>query len=138
MSLFIRSIPLIVLFFLFGCMQQFSIPDSLEGEKNQATFGAGDTTFLQLNPVWDSDYGITDPTEISIAQDGRIFIADSTSKSIIVLDQNGNLSEEISGLNNLKESLTEMGQLVEKYMNRGTFGRIFKANTFKDEYDNFR
>ena len=84
-------------------MQQFSIPDNLEGQNGQATFGAGDTTFLQLNPVWDSDYGITDPTEISIAQDGRIFIADSTSRSIIVLDQNGNISEEISGLNNLKD-----------------------------------
>ena len=84
-------------------MEQFSIPDNLEGQNGQATFGAGDTTFLQLNPVWDSDYGITDPTEISIAQDGRIFIADSTSRSIIVLDQNGNISEEISGLNNLKD-----------------------------------
>ena len=28
-----------------------------------------------------------------------------------------------------------MENLIEKYMNRGTFGRIFKANTFKDEYE---
>lgn len=100
---FIKFLFFIVIFHFFGCMEQFSIPDNLEGQNGQATFGAGDTTFLQLNPVWDSDYGITDPTEISIAQDGRIFIADSTSRSIIVLDQNGNISEEISGLNNLKD-----------------------------------
>ena len=39
------------------------------------------------------------------------------------------------GLNNLKEALTKMEQLIEKYMNRSTFGRMFKANTFKDEYE---
>ena len=103
MNLFIRLIFLLIMCLLLGCVQEFSIPDSLEDKKNQTTFGAGDTTFLQLNPVWGSDYGITDPTEISIAEDGRIFIADSTSKSILVLDQNGNVFEEISGLNDLKD-----------------------------------
>ena len=103
MNLFIRLIFLLIMCLFLGCVQEFSIPDSLEDKKNQTTFGAGDTTFLQLNPVWGSDYGITDPTEISIAQDGRIFIADSTSKSIVVLDQNGNVFEEISGLNDLKD-----------------------------------
>ena len=48
---------------------------------------------------------------------------------------NGPNDGQTTGLNNLKESLTEMGQLVEKYMNRGTLGRMFKANTFRDEYD---
>ena len=48
---------------------------------------------------------------------------------------NGLNDGQTTGLNNLKESLTEMGQLVEKYMNRGTLGRMFKANTFRDEYD---
>ena len=103
MNLLIRLVFLLIMCLLLGCVQEFSIPDSLEDKKNQTTFGAGDTTFLQLNPVWGSDYGITDPTEISIAQDGRIFIADSTSKSIVVLDQNGNVFEEISGLNDLKD-----------------------------------
>ena len=93
MKFFATTVLLILLLISFGCMKQFSIPDNLDDEKNQTAFGAGDTTFLQLNPVWDSDYGILDPTEISIAQDGRIFIADSTSNSIIILDQNGNLSE---------------------------------------------
>ncbi len=103
MKFFATTVLLILLLISFGCMKQFSIPDNLDDEKNQTAFGAGDTTFLQLNPVWDSDYGILDPTEISIAQDGRIFIADSTSNSIIILDQNGNLSEETLGLNNLKD-----------------------------------
>ena len=52
-------------------------------------FGAGDTTFLQINPLWDIQYGMEQPTEISIAQDGRIFIADKERNSILVLEQNG-------------------------------------------------
>jgi len=70
-------------------MQKFSIPDDIEND-SQLEFGAGDTTYLLLNPIWTKDYGITDPTEISIAQDGRIFIADSSAHSIVVLDQDGN------------------------------------------------
>ena len=48
---------------------------------------------------------------------------------------NGIKKNQTLGLSNLKESLTKMEKLIEKYMNRGTFGRIFKANTFKDEYE---
>ena len=48
---------------------------------------------------------------------------------------NGPNKNQTFGLSNLKESLTKMEKLIEKYMNRGTFGRIFKANTFKDEYE---
>ena len=61
MKFFATTVLLILLLISFGCMKQFSIPDNLDDEKNQTAFGAGDTTFLQLNPVWDSDYGILDP-----------------------------------------------------------------------------
>ena len=48
---------------------------------------------------------------------------------------NGPNDGQTTGLNNLKEALTKMKKLIEKYMNRGTFGRMFKANTFKKEYE---
>ena len=73
---------------LSACLQKFSIPEDLENE-SELEFSAGDTTYLQLSPIWGDEYGIGDPTEISIAQDGRIFIADSAAHSILVLDQDG-------------------------------------------------
>ena len=82
MALFKFSFFFLIINF-FSCMQQFSIPDTIEDKNSQTIFGAGDTTYLQLNPVWGYEYGISDPTEISIAQDGQIFIADSASNSII-------------------------------------------------------
>ena len=85
-----------------ACLQKFSIPDDLEN-KSGLEFGAGDTTYLQLSPVWGENYGIGDPTEISIAQDGRIFIADSVAHSIVVLDQDGDQPDGFSVLRNLKD-----------------------------------
>ncbi len=120
MALFKFSFFFLIINF-FSCMQQFSIPDTIEDKTSQTIFGAGDTTYLQLNPVWGYEYGISDPTEISIAQDGQIFIADSASNSIIVLDQNGNSSENVSGLNNLKdysgESISPIDVDIDQKMN---------------------
>ena len=85
-----------------ACLQKFSIPEDIEN-KSGLEFGAGDTTYLQLSPVWGEDYGIGDPTEISIAQDGRIFIADSVAQSIVVLDQDGDQPDGFSVLRNLED-----------------------------------
>jgi len=85
-----------------ACLQKFSIPDDIEN-KSGLEFGAGDTTYLQLSPVWGENYGIGDPTEISIAQDGRIFIADSVAQSIVVLDQDGDQPDGFSVLRNLED-----------------------------------
>ena len=85
-----------------ACLQKFSIPEDLENE-SELEFSAGDTTYLQLSPVWGDDYGIGDPTEISIAQDGRIFIADSAAHSILVLDQDGGQPDGFFALRNLED-----------------------------------
>ena len=85
-----------------SCLQKFSIPEDLENE-SELEFSAGDTTYLQLSPVWGDDYGIGDPTEISIAQDGRIFIADSAAHSILVLDQDGSQPDGFFALRNLED-----------------------------------
>ncbi|MDC1038396.1 hypothetical protein OAR31_04955 [Candidatus Marinimicrobia bacterium] len=87
-------------FFSFACLDRYAIPENINTNTG-GTFGAGDTTYLQLNPVWDSSYGLTNPVEISIAQDGRIFVADSGANSILVFDQNGSAPSGFDQLKNL-------------------------------------
>ena len=87
---------------LISCVDRFVIPSDINtGGTGQ--FGAGDTTFLQVNPIWDSDFGLDQPEEISISQDGRIFIADKGNNSILVFDQNGNYPEGFEKLKNLAD-----------------------------------
>jgi len=89
-----------ILFFFVGCVEKFIIPDTIIDETS-GSFLAGDTTYLLLNPVWDEAYELVHPVEISIAQDGRVFVADSGNNSIIVFDQNGNRPSGFDGLKNL-------------------------------------
>ena len=74
--------------FLLSCMDRFEIPSDIDLQ-NSGEFGAGDTVFLQIKPLWNDSYGFDQPEEISIAQDGRIFVADKGNNSIIVLNQDG-------------------------------------------------
>ena len=93
---------LFLIIFLISCVDRFVIPSDINtGGTGQ--FGAGDTTFLQVNPLWDSDFGLDQPEEISISQDGRIFIADMGNNSILVFDQNGYNPEGFEKLKNLAD-----------------------------------
>jgi len=99
---------LFIMWIAISCVDRFVIPDTINN--NGGAIGAGDTTYLQLNPIWDATYGIESPIEISIAQDGRIFIADSSKQSILVFDQNGDKPEGFDGLQNLRN---ESGYPIE-------------------------
>ena len=89
--------------FLISCVDRFVIPSDINtGGTGQ--FGAGDTIFLQGNPLWDNDFGLDQPEEISISQDGRIFVADKGNNSILVFDQNGSIPESFEKLKNLNRS----------------------------------
>ena len=93
---------LFLMIFLISCVDRFVIPSDINtGGTGQ--FGAGDTTFLQVNPLWDNDFGLDQPEEISISQDGRIFIADKGNNSILVFDQNGSIPEGFEKLKNLSD-----------------------------------
>ena len=85
-----------------SCVDRFVIPEDIINTGSES-FGAGDTLFLQLKPVWDASYGLSKPVEISIAQDGRIFVADSDLNSILVFDQNGNSPSGFDALKDLKD-----------------------------------
>ncbi len=97
----------IFLFFNISCMERFSIDESIEPEE-PGQFGAGDTTFLQIQPLWDTNYGISDPVEISIAQDGRIFVADEGNNSILVFNQNGTRPTGFEQLIDLRDGFGEI------------------------------
>ena len=93
---------LFLMTFLISCVDRFVIPSDIDtGGTGQ--IGAGDTTFLQVNPLWDNEFGLDQPEEISISQDGRIFIADKGNNSILVFDQNGNNPEGFEKLKSLAD-----------------------------------
>ena len=93
---------LFLMIFLISCVDRLVIPSDINtGGTGQ--FGAGDTTFLQVNPLWDNDFGLDQPEEISISQDGRIFVADKGNNPILVFDQNGNNPEGFEKLKNLSD-----------------------------------
>ena len=75
-----------VLIVFSSCVERFEIPKIINSESSDL-FGAGDTTYLELKPVWDETYGLEDPSEISIAPDGRIFVSDRSGNSIHVFNQ---------------------------------------------------
>ena len=85
-----------------SCMDKFNIPANIENQTDN-NLNAGDTSFVQVNPVWRNGYGFVKPIEISIAQDGRIFIVDSASSSIHVLNQDGERPVGFEALSNLTD-----------------------------------
>ena len=89
-----------VLIVFSSCVERFEIPKIINSESSDL-FGAGDTTYLELKPVWDETYGLEDPSEISIAPDGRIFVSDRMGNSIHVFNQDGSRAEGFEPLGNL-------------------------------------
>ena len=71
--------------------------------------------------MWDRAFDLDQPEEISIAQDGRIFVADKGNNSIVVLDQNGNRPGGFEGLRNLtdlnQDEISPIDVDVDKKMN---------------------
>ncbi|MFQ6613867.1 MAG: hypothetical protein ACE5D1_03400 [Fidelibacterota bacterium] len=92
--------PILVLLvgFLWNCVN-LSPLDSLN-QDNSENFGAGDTTYILINPVWDESFGLESPVEISLARDGHLFIADSSARSIRVFDRSGH---QLTGFDPLEE-----------------------------------
>ena len=95
-----------VLIVFSSCVERFEIPKIINSESSDL-FGAGDTTYLELKPVWDETYGLEDPSEISIAPDGRIFVSDRLGNSIHVFNQDGSRAQGFEPLGNLTNQNSE-------------------------------
>lgn len=104
---------------LLGCVN-LSPLDSLNKD-NTDNFGAGDTTYIQMNPIWDESFGLEAPVEISLGRDGLLYIADSSAHSIWVLDRSGNPAIGFDSLTNLmtmeNEPLVPIDVDVDSKMN---------------------
>ena len=98
-----KNICFLLFIFLCSCLDRFVIPENIQDSESE-TFGAGDTTYLLIQPIWNSNQGIVKPVEISIAQDGRIFVADESQFSILVFDQSGNQPGGFEDLRNLVDN----------------------------------
>ena len=96
----LQNIYFVFFIFLCSCLDRFVIPENIQDSESEM-FGAGDTTYLLIQPIWSSEQGIANPVEISIAQDGRLFVADESQFSILVFDQSGNQPEGFEDLRNL-------------------------------------
>lgn len=84
-----------------GCVEKMALPTEINVP---ADFSAGDTTYLMLNPIWDESYGLVAPVEVSVAEDGHIFVADSGANAIFVLKQDGTVLESFGGLRDLRNN----------------------------------
>ena len=129
----------LTMIFTISCTERFVIPSDIDSD-NSGQFGAGDTTFLQISPLWDRAFDLDQPEEISIAQDGRIFVADKGNNSIVVLDQNGNRPGGFEGLRNLtdlnQDEISPIDVDVDKKMNVFFIDgsqRIFMWNQYWNE-----
>ena len=66
-------------------------------ESSLDSFGANDTSYIHLNPVWESntigyypDNPMT-PVDIAIGEDGYIFVADSANDKVLTISPSGHL-----------------------------------------------
>jgi len=92
------------LMLVYGCIEKMPLPATINED---VEFAAGDTTYLIMNPIWDSSYGFSAPVEISIASDGHIFVADSAAQAVFVLKQDGAVLSEFDDLRNLHNNAGE-------------------------------
>jgi len=130
---------ILLLFLLFSCIDRFLIPEDIQTQ-NLSDFGAGDTTYLQIKPIWNELYGLNTPVEISIAQDGRIYVADKGTNSIIVFDQDGDRPSGFEKLLSLEDDwgnpIAPIDVDIDKKMNIFYIDgsqRIFVWNQYWDE-----
>ncbi len=80
---------------IIGCGNKMPLP---QVESSPESFGANDTSYIHLNLVWDAatiGYNPTNPmtpADITIGEDGYIFVADSANDRVISISAAGNLA----------------------------------------------
>ncbi len=92
-------LPALCLGWLSGCIDKMNLPSDIISDSQ---FLAGDTTYLLINPIWGTEMGLESPTEISISQDGLIFIADSLAQTVHVFNQSGEAQNGFNALQSIE------------------------------------
>jgi len=119
---------LIIIGAFFACVEKMQLPESLD---DNSGFSAGDTTYLLIQPIWDESMGLQSPLEISIAQDGRIFVTDTSANSIFVFSQDGEMLSDFNELQHLelKPIDVDIDQKMNVYFIDGS-AKIFVWNQY--------
>lgn len=85
-------IPIVMLVFIFACEQdKFPLPVP---KTTSTTFGASDTSYIELNPIWDAanlGYSFSDPYDIIMGPDGIIFVADEGNDRVVAMSRAGHV-----------------------------------------------
>ncbi len=85
------SLTLLAALLLFACGgEKFPLPDQ---PTSGGTTALDDTTYLQINPVWDAAGGYTfnQPEDILMGREPLIYVADTGNDRILMLDLAGNI-----------------------------------------------
>jgi len=119
---------LIIIGAFFACVEKMQLPESLD---DNSGFSAGDTTYLLIQPIWDESMGLQSPLEISIAQDGRVFVTDTSANSIFVFSQDGEMLSDFNELQQLelKPIDVDIDQKMNVYFIDGS-AKIFVWNQY--------
>ncbi|MBC7185530.1 MAG: NHL repeat-containing protein [Calditrichaeota bacterium] len=94
---YLLGAALCALLALAGCGRKMPLPAVTTVARS---FGASDTSYIPLNPVWDAEtigYFAPQPmvpTDITIGDDGYLFVADSANDRVFVLTTAGQLVRE--------------------------------------------
>jgi hypothetical protein len=129
-----RWLTFLGILFWSACVEKMPLPSEINQD---VEFAAGDTTYLPIAPEWGEEYGFLTPVELSIAPDGRIFIADPTALSIHVLEQDGGVPDGFQALRWMQDDtggvITPIDVDIDRKMNvyfiDGT-ARIFVWNQY--------
>ncbi len=93
-KIFFLNLIISAIFCLACGGEKFPLPVPADG--NNGSTAIDDTTYLQLNPIWDSanGYNLNEPEDILLGREPLIYIADTGNDRILVLDLAGNILPE--------------------------------------------
>jgi hypothetical protein len=92
---FLGNVFLLILFFIAGCGEKIPLPSVMNSPES---FGANDTSYIHLEPDWTAPsmgyfpQNRMKPVDITIGDDGYIFIADQNNDRIITVTKSGELA----------------------------------------------
>ncbi len=101
-TLGLSSLGLAILLAMAGCGKKMGLPS----ESPLSKWGAGDTTYVRINPPWDRNHpyrhNFQDPRDVIVGRDGHIWVADSLF--IWKLDRAGQILNRylVPGLQDIK------------------------------------
>ena len=108
----------IILFCLLGLFvlscQMEKMPLPVPNTESNS-FGANDTNYVELQPVWDH-MGFSNPLDITMGPDGIIFVADEGNNRIVALSKSGDLVMD-NGLGAIEPIAHPRGVSVDSKLN---------------------